>query len=105
MLTDRLGDYMSFTFTGTSITVIGTVGVRQGYLDFYWNDQYITTIDRSRPELVCDEVLFELTDMVLKEYTIAMVLAGKGVNPNTGKKDGVLSIQRLKYTAPDEPDN
>ncbi|KAG8936192.1 hypothetical protein FRC00_009523 [Tulasnella sp. 408] len=103
MLTDRLGDYMSFTFTGTSISIIGTVGVKQGYLDFYWDDQYITTIDRGRPELECDQVLFELTDMVLKEYTVAMVLSGKGINPNTGKEDGVLSIQRVIYTEPDDP--
>ncbi|KAG8921384.1 hypothetical protein FRC01_000281 [Tulasnella sp. 417] len=105
MLTDRKSDFMSFTFTGTGVSVIGTVGVRQGLINFYLDGTYLETFDRGRPKLVCDQVLFELSDLPLEEHTIVALLDGTGINPNTGKEDGVLSIQRVKYTAPDDPVN
>ncbi|KIO20209.1 hypothetical protein M407DRAFT_30114 [Tulasnella calospora MUT 4182] len=103
MLSNRQGDYLSFTFTGIGVSVIGTKGVRQGLIDFYVDGIWNTTVDRGRPQLMCDEVLFEMSDLYKQEHTIIGMLGGLGINPETGEEDGVSPVQRLKYTAPDDP--
>ncbi|KAG8937356.1 hypothetical protein FRC00_006754 [Tulasnella sp. 408] len=92
MLTDELGDYMRFTFKGTAISIIGTIGVRQGLIEFLL-DGGDERLDRGWPKLVCDEVIFEATDLPYGEHQLFASLTEKGINPNTGEKDGVFSVQ------------
>ncbi|KIO20210.1 hypothetical protein M407DRAFT_30115 [Tulasnella calospora MUT 4182] len=102
MLTDRTSDLMSFTFKGTGVSVIGTVGPKQGLIRFSLDGKDITTFDRGRPKLKCDQVLFKLSNLPLGEHTVSGLLVGGGTNPNTGEEDGVFSVQRIKYTVPDK---
>ncbi|KAG9029441.1 hypothetical protein FS837_003562, partial [Tulasnella sp. UAMH 9824] len=105
MLTDALQDYMSFAFNGTGVAVIGTLGVKQGLIKFRVDGGPYTTIDRGRPKLECDKVLYKVSNLPWGEHSIEGVLVGQGTNPDTGKKDGVFSVQRIKYTVPNDVHN
>ncbi|KAG9039310.1 hypothetical protein FS837_001022 [Tulasnella sp. UAMH 9824] len=99
-LTSRLGDYMTFTFTGTGIFVIGTTGVKQGIINFTLDGQNITNFDRGRSELMCDQVLFQKLDLPLQQHTVVGTLVGRNMNLQTGQLDGVFSVQRVRYNIP-----
>lgn len=102
MVTSRLGDSMTFKFKGNSVVVVGSVGVEQGIINFALDGKNITTFNRGRPELACDEVIFsELGLSPTVSHTLVATLVGKGTNPQTGELDGLLSIQRIAYTVPD----
>ncbi|KIO20211.1 hypothetical protein M407DRAFT_11001 [Tulasnella calospora MUT 4182] len=104
MLTDKLGDYMRFTFTGTAISIFGTRGVKQGEIRFFYDDEALT-FDRGYPKLVCNEKIFEVSGLPYGEHQVTAFLLRKGTNPKTGKQDGVFSVQRIKYTVPDDLDD
>lgn len=80
---------------GTSVIVIGTVGVPQGIINFALDGQNITTFDRGRVELACDQVIFQQMDLPWGEHTVVATLVGKGTNPQTGQLEGILSVQRV----------
>ncbi|KAG8985828.1 hypothetical protein FRB90_004422, partial [Tulasnella sp. 427] len=101
MLTTRLQDWMSFTFIGTGVAVVGTVGVRQGIINIEIDGKSVATVDRGRKKLECDYVLFEVENLTYDVHTVIATLVGRKKNPNTGKQDGLLSIQELRYTVPD----
>lgn len=46
--------------------------------------------------MMCDEVIFEAWGLPYGEHEVLATLIEKGINPNTGKKDGVFSVQRIK---------
>ncbi|KAG8911651.1 hypothetical protein FRC01_005600, partial [Tulasnella sp. 417] len=94
MLTDQLGDFMRFSFKGTGFSVIGTRGVRQGQIEFDFDD-YVGIVDRGYPKLECDHVLFEMDGLPYEEHSFVAQLVAKDINPRTGEEDGVFSIQRI----------
>ncbi|KAG8894453.1 hypothetical protein FRB99_001254 [Tulasnella sp. 403] len=99
MLTSRLGDYMTFTFTGTGVYVVGTTGVKRGIINFNL-DGTNTTFDRTNAQLMCDAVLFQQTSLPFQQHTVTATLIGRETNYQTGQPDGVLSVQRIRYSVP-----
>lgn len=99
-LTSRLGDYMTFTFTGTGIMVIGTTGVKQGVINFTLDGQNMTNFNRGRSELMCDQYLFQQLNLPLQQHTVVGTLIGRNTNLQTGQPDGVFSVQRVRYSIP-----
>ncbi|KAG8916959.1 hypothetical protein FRC01_002753 [Tulasnella sp. 417] len=97
MLTYRLGDYMSFTFTGTGLQVFGTVGVKRGLIEFALDGQNTTVKDRTNQVLLCDYVLYEVRGLPYQEHTVTATLIGKDVNLSSDVIDSVLSIQSIQF--------
>ncbi|KAG8972739.1 hypothetical protein FRB90_010150, partial [Tulasnella sp. 427] len=83
MLTTRLNDYMYFSFVGTGISVVGTVGIRQGIININIDGENITNVDRGRRELVCDYVLFAEEDLPYETHTVTATFVGRKKNPIT----------------------
>ncbi|KAG8944815.1 hypothetical protein FRC04_001553 [Tulasnella sp. 424] len=100
MLTARLGDFMTFTFTGTGFQVVGTIGKKRGLIQFNLDGQNTTVKDRSSQQLVCDSVLNEQHGLPYQQHTVRATLVGKDINLSSGVIDGVISIQRIRYDVP-----
>ncbi|KAG9047602.1 hypothetical protein FS837_001860 [Tulasnella sp. UAMH 9824] len=96
MLTKQEGDYMSFTFTGTGISVVGAASVGQSVIDFYVDGILNKTVDQGRPELRCGDVLFELSDLPEYEHTIVGMLWVADITDDTGEGESGFSLQRLE---------
>lgn len=101
MLTSNLGDYMTFSFSGTGIQVVGTKGKKRGIIIFTLDGQNVT-FDRSNQQLICDAVLFEHHNLPFSVHTIVATLVGKDINFSSGVLDGILPIQRVRYYIPGE---
>ncbi|KAG9045418.1 hypothetical protein FS837_006351 [Tulasnella sp. UAMH 9824] len=99
MLTSRIGDYMVFTWTGTGVQVIGTVGKKRGLIQFALDGQNTTLKDRSNQQLVCDSVLYEVRGLPYQQHTVMATLVGKDINYSSGVIDGCIPIQRIRTHA------
>ncbi|KAG8941980.1 hypothetical protein FRC03_003821 [Tulasnella sp. 419] len=98
-LTERTGDYAQFSFTGTSVTVIGTVGVKRGIIGISL-DGTNTTFDRTANQKVCDATIFQKNGLTLQQHTLILSLEQKQTSLVNGQEVGILSIQRIRYTIP-----
>ncbi|KAG8965482.1 hypothetical protein FRC03_000479 [Tulasnella sp. 419] len=98
-LTRRVGDFVTFTFTGTSVTLLGTRGPEGGLITYQFDGQN-TTNTRSFVPLQCDQTLFEQLNLQLGQHTLVVYFSEKEVSSTTNALDGLLSIQRVRYTIP-----
>ncbi|KIO24933.1 hypothetical protein M407DRAFT_25683 [Tulasnella calospora MUT 4182] len=92
MLTSRIGDYMTFTFTGTGVQVVGTIGKKRGLIQFALDGQNTTLKDRSNQQLACDSVLYQVTGLPNQQHTVMATLVGKDINFSSGAVDGFLLV-------------
>lgn len=99
-ITSRLGDYMAFMFTGTGISIVGTLGTKGGIINFALDGLNITNFDRANRQLICDAVLLQKLGLNLAQHRVVATLVGRETNLQTGQLDGALSIQSVKYTIP-----
>ncbi|KAG8963273.1 hypothetical protein FRC00_007027, partial [Tulasnella sp. 408] len=100
MLTSRIGDFLTFTWTGTGVQVVGTIGKKRGLIQFALDGQNTTLKDRSNQQLVCDSVLYEVRGLPYQQHTVTATLVGKDINYSSGVIDGVIPIQRIRYFIP-----
>ncbi|KAG8879806.1 hypothetical protein FRB97_001376 [Tulasnella sp. 331] len=102
MITYRVGDYTMYTFNGTAISVLGTIGTKRGLIQFSIDGSQNVTIDRTNTVLQCDTRLFTTSGLNASiEHTLTATLVGLEPNATTGVLEGCLSVQSIQVTLPD----
>lgn len=89
--------YVEFTFTGTSIRYIGTMGSNYGYADIYIDNVLVQTIDTFSSTGKYQQVLYRHSNLSNETHTIKVVV--KGVkNPNSSGYH--VSVDKFEYDTP-----
>ncbi|KAG8940403.1 hypothetical protein FRC03_005547 [Tulasnella sp. 419] len=99
--TDYPSASVSFSFVGTSVSVVGNTDPRRGIYDVYLDDEYKGTVDRDSPtSLRCRIEMFNLTNLSPGvQHTFRVVL--KGDVRALISSDGILEFSEFRYEAPD----
>ncbi|KAG8946949.1 hypothetical protein FRC03_001230 [Tulasnella sp. 419] len=101
--TDVPGAYVSFSFVGTSISVIGSTSLRGGVYQVYLDDVYMGLSDRYTDQQCGIETvhLWNLSPGV--QHTLQMILIGDSMGTPLGTT-GVMDFSEFRYEVPDAID-
>lgn len=102
--TSTIGDYFTFSFTGSGIYVIGTV-------DCDWSGLINITLDNGTPKNfdrracvgdICDYPWFTASGLANTEHTLNITLTGPPVS-KAPSKNIIADFRYILYTVPDSP--
>ncbi|KAG9031774.1 hypothetical protein FRB95_002314 [Tulasnella sp. JGI-2019a] len=95
------GSYMTFTFTGVALEIVGTYSPNGGVLDIKL-DNVPTELDVYGPSIICNMQLFEAPQLANGTHTLTMTLATDSPEALGGYP--YIEINRATYTVLDPGD-
>ncbi|KAG8946950.1 hypothetical protein FRC03_001231 [Tulasnella sp. 419] len=95
----------TFSFTGTSLTIIGSISSRGGVSDVYIDSKRQGTMDvytnSAKPK--CGNVLFHIDNLTLQPHLLRMTLKANSTQMQDWDS-GIMIFEEIQYEVPDDID-
>ncbi|PVG00049.1 hypothetical protein CPB86DRAFT_258759 [Serendipita vermifera] len=99
--TNAIGDSVELTFTGTSVSFVGTRQVSGGIISFSLDGEQQGTVDinwtASFPTIACNQVLYHSAELTNGKHTLVATLTGA----SPGRSGAGMAMEYFAYTVPD----
>ncbi|KAG8942183.1 hypothetical protein FRC03_003560 [Tulasnella sp. 419] len=92
-----------FNFTGTAVSVLGSMSARGGVYDVYLDSILQATVDRYTPSAKdqCGYTVFSKTGLSDTQHALRLSLRTNSTQWRPGSGDGRMDFTEIQYTVPD----